>query len=469
MSGLINHEFEKIIILKLRAGLTVVVHYNPGLASTIVDMLIGIGSIDDLSKELSGLAHLAEHFILPEQGVPYGDELYDFYIDCRGFIKTYTKYHYTALECMVPAEYAKDAIKYYKRIITNPKITENMLRHQKRIVIREISEYQGEKDQDRAFKSVIKDTLGDDYYKVNTLGSEESLNNITVSDIYEHFKRYDPKDSVLVLDGNITDIIGPILQDDIKDNELAQEIIKDKLTAALEEIFDDWKGTEKDIKIMPEYAWNSEMIINGKKIRPVESRRKNIERKNNGNRNRDKSDIKLSAGWNISNDTNEVILNMACNIIYNHINMQIKEKTEYVYSIDMNPYNLNNNKYIIIDALMAKENINEVISILNDIINEDLIINRKEFENMKRSKALKYRMNTDDILAIIEDMTKCELFSREYIDPEKKAKMYEAVEYEAVLRCIKENFGKLKITLEGSIKQKDIDQSFEENIEEDIA
>lgn len=193
----------RIKIHKLLNGMTVIACNVPGASSVYFDMAIKLGSRYE-NKNNNGISHLIEHFISHKirnslSSHPWIKHSFE------STINAYTMRYRTNYELEFSPHKIGDAVALFGIILNFNSISSETLITEKKIIREEILE-----DNDMSFDVSINKILYDNLYGKSSmalpiLGTEKSLNRITLS-VFNSFikKYYQPSNIIFSISGDLT-------------------------------------------------------------------------------------------------------------------------------------------------------------------------------------------------------------------------------------------------------------------------
>lgn len=183
---------------RLNNGLRLILVPMGGVESFAAEIVVGVGSRDE-SDDLAGLAHLTEHVVLR------GSETYpnqDMIESMGGLKNGWTSKDATSFQVKLPAEKWKLGIDYLMSLVSEPLINGHDIEMEKKIVNEEIN-----RENDVVEELVWKKYYGARYLGQSvgrtTLGSKETLEKISDSDVRKQVQRYGSGNMVVALAGKL--------------------------------------------------------------------------------------------------------------------------------------------------------------------------------------------------------------------------------------------------------------------------
>jgi len=189
---------------RLSNGLQVLVHEMPEARSVTARLLVKAGPRYE-DKTTTGSAHYLEH-VLSEgsKKYPTSREIDKAIEDRGGDYTAGTHSEYVMYQGKLPSEGAGFATEFLREVVFNPAMTKEAVKREKGIISAELGEQIDLPDQYR-WDLLREHVWGGHPLARNTLGSFESIEQITLEDLLDYHNRfYKPNNAILVMAGKIT-------------------------------------------------------------------------------------------------------------------------------------------------------------------------------------------------------------------------------------------------------------------------
>ena len=182
-------------IKKLANNVTVFIVNTKKLSSLDITLYIKVGSVYENEKN-NGISHLLEHLLFLKTKRP---NLHPVALD----IYPYTRKDFTYFEITTHKKLAREALSALLPVILSPSFTKANLKNIKKIVAEEMSDFYDDPNY------ILNQEIDRFLYKKTSLafsvaGNKKSINNITIKDLKEWYKKYyAPSNMILTLIGDI--------------------------------------------------------------------------------------------------------------------------------------------------------------------------------------------------------------------------------------------------------------------------
>ncbi|MCR4429099.1 MAG: insulinase family protein [Caldiserica bacterium] len=188
---------------ELQNGIRVITKAKRSSASASIALWVGVGSRHE-EKEINGISHLIEHLVF--QGTkkrPSAKEISEAIEGIGGVLNAFTGHESTCFITKVPYYRLDKAMDVLADLILAPLFREEDFIKEKRVIIEEIKLH-NDQPQDKAEMSLFQLLFKDHPLGADIAGTEESVNNISLHTLREHFLRtYCGKNMVVAICGNI--------------------------------------------------------------------------------------------------------------------------------------------------------------------------------------------------------------------------------------------------------------------------
>jgi predicted Zn-dependent peptidase len=188
---------------ELPNGIRIITKVNRFSASASVAIWVGVGSRHEI-REINGIYHLIEHLVF--QGTrkrPSAKEISEAIEGIGGVLNAFTGHESTCYITKVPSYRLEKAIDVLADLVLAPLFREEDFSKEKRVIIEEIKLH-NDQPQDRAEMSLFQLLFKDHPLGADIAGTEESVKNISLEILKEHFfKSYCGKNVVISVCGNI--------------------------------------------------------------------------------------------------------------------------------------------------------------------------------------------------------------------------------------------------------------------------
>lgn len=188
-----------------KAGMTVILDKMENISTCSIGVFVKTGSSDENENE-SGISHLLEHMIFKgtkkRNAVEISEEI-DFF---GAGINAHTSKEETVFYVNTLSKYSKEVSDILFDIVTNSIIDEKELEREKGVVIEEINMYKDTPD-DLVFEMNYQNSISGSYGKP-IIGTEDSVNSFSASQIREYYKdRYTKDNMVISIAGNFDETV----------------------------------------------------------------------------------------------------------------------------------------------------------------------------------------------------------------------------------------------------------------------
>ncbi|WP_141612177.1 M16 family metallopeptidase [Litorilinea aerophila] len=192
--------FANLEAYQLDNGLQVLLVPRPNVAVTLVDVWVGVGSINE-TPENNGIAHFFEHMVF--KGTPSRPGTVDLEVESLGGrTNAATSFDYTHYYIEVPSEHTAQAIDILADITQNASFPEEEIAKEKQVVLRERDQ---RRDNPQTFLATeFYQTFFQGHpYGMPIVGTEEGLDPRTREDFLAFKEQYyTPNNMTLIVAGN---------------------------------------------------------------------------------------------------------------------------------------------------------------------------------------------------------------------------------------------------------------------------
>lgn len=169
-------------------GITLITkHTDSNLSSVCIGFDAGAGREDN--ESLYGAAHAVEHMVYKGTKNRTEDQINEMLSDIFGFNNAMTNYPYVIFYGTSLTEDIEEGIELLSDIILNPLFTEDGFKEEMKVIMQELNEWNSDLEQyteDKLFLNLFNSRR----IKHPIIGTVKSLDNLTVNDIKDFYKKY---------------------------------------------------------------------------------------------------------------------------------------------------------------------------------------------------------------------------------------------------------------------------------------
>lgn len=188
----------------LANGLRVVISPRPHAALTALKLFTKVGSRHDGSRP--GIGHFVEHLMLDR---PSREPVTEEIEALGGEINAVTHREYTALQAVVLAEHAVEALRLFRDLLDPLELVTDRLERERDVILQEIE--QAADSQSAAWDLFLHALWGEDAFTRPIYGDPAVIRELTPAELNRHFSTYTvPERMVLAVAGPVApeDVIG---------------------------------------------------------------------------------------------------------------------------------------------------------------------------------------------------------------------------------------------------------------------
>jgi predicted Zn-dependent peptidase len=189
-------------IWRLEQGLTVIYHYLPVAAATVVDVWVKAGAVAE-PENWSGIAHFLEHMIFKgTKRIAPG--IFDQEIECRGGVtNAATSHDYAHFFLTIANQHLGTALPYLAEILLQAEIPDAEFYRERDVVLEELRSCQDDPDW-LGFQTLCESLYQNHPYGRSILGDEAQLMQLSPNQMRcFHRTYYQPQNMTVVIVGGI--------------------------------------------------------------------------------------------------------------------------------------------------------------------------------------------------------------------------------------------------------------------------
>jgi len=173
---------------------------KPGVSITLVDIWVGVGSIDETEAN-NGISHFFEHMVF--KGTDTRPKTVDLEIESLGgSTNAATSLDWTHYYINVPSEHSVQALEILADITMNPNFPEDEIFAEKNVVLRE-RDQRDDNPASAIYKQFFQEFYQEHPYRLPVIGTAEGLDPLTRDDFMAFLhKHYVPSNMTLVVVGD---------------------------------------------------------------------------------------------------------------------------------------------------------------------------------------------------------------------------------------------------------------------------
>ncbi len=189
-------------LYKLNNGHTVIIdeiHNNPIVT---VDIWIKTGSVNENEKN-NGVSHFLEHLFFKGTAKHPNGETAMILENLGARLNASTGKDFTHYYVTAASKNADTAIELLSDMLLNPAIPQEEFEKEKKVVLEEIRRSNDDVG-DKIFKNLTDMVFNGSTYSYETLGTTQSIENISRNDVFDYYKKYyTPQNMVTVIAGDV--------------------------------------------------------------------------------------------------------------------------------------------------------------------------------------------------------------------------------------------------------------------------
>lgn len=182
----------------LSNGLRVVISPRPRTALTALKLFMKVGSRHDGDR--SGISHFVEHLMLhrPSRMQPVAEEIEAL----GGEINAVTHREYTALQAVMLAQHAAQALQVFGELLEPLELASDHLERERDVILQEVE--QATDTQSAAWDLFLRALWGEEAFTRPIYGDPAVIREVTAAELARHFPRYSvPERMVLAVAGPV--------------------------------------------------------------------------------------------------------------------------------------------------------------------------------------------------------------------------------------------------------------------------
>ncbi len=416
-------------IEKLDNGLTFISLQNNKVPLATFQIWIKAGSIYETDYPGSGISHFVEHLLFTDTKKYTGIEIAKFMKEQGCDMNGYTSFEQTVYHFTLPSENLRKIIPYVKEMVFEPAFKNEQIEKERNVILKEIN--MNVDDPNRYFSNLIfSSSYNQSLFQYPIIGLADLFKKINKNDLLQYYKsHYVPDNMAIVLVGDFNNDVKNLI---IKEfSSLDRQFFK---TPALID-----EPEQMHDKVIIQYRNDIQLPRMAMTWKTIDIRHKDL----------------------FALDLLAMMLSSGYNSILNRV---LKEKLQYVNSIDASSYTPIKKGVFIIDAelnpgIKIEQVKNEILSILKTI---NKYITMEELNKIKLVALKNYYAGKETINSQAADLginwisTDDIYFSKYYTEGLR------AVSKNDILNVVKKYFYKDNLTLIGLLPEKEKKTSSQE-------
>ncbi|MDQ5912128.1 MAG: hypothetical protein QG568_341 [Patescibacteria group bacterium] len=189
----------------LANGLTVIYKHIPNCGIVDVRLTVKAGAVYEFPKYKAGTAHFLEHIVHEKTEKYESKELLKSKIVQNGGQSNATTYNNEKMFffASVLSHFSEDAFEYVSQVAFHPILTEDSVEKHRSIITQEMFQIM-KSPSNKLYCSFRSLVYGDSQYAVHTIGTEESIKDISLSELKDfHTERFTPENCLLAIYGDV--------------------------------------------------------------------------------------------------------------------------------------------------------------------------------------------------------------------------------------------------------------------------
>lgn len=219
----------------LSNGLTVIYKHIPNCGIVDVRLTVKAGAVYEFPKYKAGTAHFLEHIVHEKTEKYESKELLKSKIVQNGGQSNATTYNNEKMFffASVLSDFSEDAFEYVSQVAFHPILTEDSVEKHRSIITQEMFQIM-KSPSNKLYCSFRSLVYGDSQYAVHTIGTEESIKSISLSELKDfHTERFTPRNCLLAIYGDIKEEKVIELSEKYFSNSIIKEVVESDAANAL--------------------------------------------------------------------------------------------------------------------------------------------------------------------------------------------------------------------------------------------
>jgi len=176
---------------------------RPGCGVVSLQIWIPAGSLMEVSRPGSGIAHFLEHMVFKGTARRSASEINLQAERLGGYLNAYTSYDRTVYHIDLPSENAVEALDLLTDFVWNPTLPEEGFEPEREVILREMALYRDDPDS-HLFDSMMEAAFREDLLRFPVIGLEDRFKALTLSDLRKfHATNYACEQTTLLLAGDL--------------------------------------------------------------------------------------------------------------------------------------------------------------------------------------------------------------------------------------------------------------------------
>lgn len=191
--------------IRLGNGLTAIYKRIPNCGIVDVRLTVKAGAVYEFPKYKAGTAHFLEHIVHEKTEKYESKELLKSKIVQNGGQSNATTYNNEKMFffASVLSDFSEDAFEYVSQVAFHPILTEDSVEKHRSIITQEMFQIM-KSPSNKLYCSFRSLVYGDSQYAVHTIGTEESIKSINLSELKDfHAEKFTPENCLLAIYGDI--------------------------------------------------------------------------------------------------------------------------------------------------------------------------------------------------------------------------------------------------------------------------